>query len=176
MVIDSLWLLCALLLVDGATFSVATTPLLLLGAQRLPAWQVAVAGGVASAAGSAFQLLALRWMLSRQRPWMLRFLPTRERLDAALKRYPSASFLAIVIARATPMPDAPVKLAAAALGYPIGFYFLALLLGGIPYYFALALLGRAVRFPLWALAAIAGVFALGLGLDMMRRGRAHGAA
>lgn len=176
MAIDSLWLLCTLLLLDGATFSVATTPLLLLGAQRLPAWQVAVAGGAASATGSAAQLIALRWMLARKRPWMRRFLPTRERLDTALGRYPSASFLAIVVARATPMPDAPVKLAAAATGYPIPLYFLALLLGGIPYYYALALLGRAVRFPLWMLAALAGVFAIAVAMDLLRRGRADGPA
>jgi uncharacterized membrane protein YdjX (TVP38/TMEM64 family) len=171
--VDSVWLLSALLFLDGATFSVATTPLVLLGAQRLPPWQVAVAGGAASAAGSAVQLLALRWMLAAPRPWMRRFLPARDRLDAALRRYPSASFLAIVVARATPMPDAPVKLAAAALGYPLPLYFLALLLGGIPYYAALALLGRAVRFPVWALAGIAGVFVLGLCVDLWRRARAY---
>ncbi len=176
MTIDSPWLLCALLFLDGATFSVATTPLLLLAAPHLPVWQVAVGGGTASAAGSAVHLLALRWLLARQRPWMKRWLPGRERLDAALQRYPSASFLAIVIARATPMPDSPVKLAAAVLGYPIGLYFLALLLGGIPYYAVLAVVGRQLHFPLWVLGVIAGIFVIALGVDLVRRGRARGAA
>ena len=173
MAIDSLWKLCALLFVDGATLSVATTPLLLLGAQRLSPWQVAVGGGAASAAGSVLQLVALRWMLDRRSPWMRRFLPARARLDATLKKYPSASFLAITIARATPLPDTPLKLAAAALRYPLVLYFLAVLLGGMPYYFALALLGRAVRFPGWAIAAIAGVFVLGLAVDVLRRRGVH---
>jgi uncharacterized membrane protein YdjX (TVP38/TMEM64 family) len=174
--IDSLWKLCSLLFLDGATLSVATTPLLLLAAQSLVPWQVAVAGGAASAAGSTVQLLALRWMLAHRRPWMHRFLPACDRLDATLQKYPSASFLAIAIARATPLPDTPLKLVAAALGYPLVLYFLAALLGGMPYYFALALLGRAVRFPVWAIAAIAAAFVLGLAVDVLRRGRAHEAA
>lgn len=174
--IESLWFLCLLLFLDGATFSVATTPLLLLGAQKLPPWQVAVAGGAASAAGSVLQLIALRWMLARQRPWMGRFLPTRDRLDAALKSYPSASFLAIAIARATPLPDAPLKLVAAALGYPAALYFLAVLLGGIPYYGALAWLGHALPLPQWAILVIAAVFVIGLAVDLLRRGRPDGAA
>ncbi|TMQ69967.1 MAG: hypothetical protein E6K80_10005 [Candidatus Eisenbacteria bacterium] len=58
---DSLWAMCALLLVDGATFAFFTTPLLLHYGHLHPAWQVAVAGSVASALGSVIQLLLLRY-------------------------------------------------------------------------------------------------------------------
>jgi uncharacterized membrane protein YdjX (TVP38/TMEM64 family) len=174
--IDSLWKLCALLFADGATLSVATTPLLLLASQRFTPWHVAIAGGAASAAGSVLQLMAMRWMLAHRRPWMNRFLPARATMDATLKKYPSASFLAIAIARATPLPDTPIKIVAAVLRYPLALYGAAVLLGSLPYYFALALLGRAVRFPLWIIAVLAGVFALGVLVDALRRGRAHEAA
>ena len=163
--------LCALLFLDGATLSVATTPLLLASAPHLVPWQVSVAGGAASAAGSLVQLLVFRWMLAAHRPWMARFLPTRERIEDVLRRFPSASFLAIVIARATPLPDGPVKLVAAVAGYPPGRYFLAVLLGALPYYYALAWLGREFPLPRWLLFAVAGAFVLGLLLDQLRRGR-----
>jgi uncharacterized membrane protein YdjX (TVP38/TMEM64 family) len=169
---DSLSLpwLCVWLFLDGATISVATTPLLLLSAPHLVPWQVALAGGVASAAGSVVQLLLFRWMLAARHPWMARFVPTRERIEATLRRYPSASFLAIVIARATPLPDAPLKIVAAVAGYPPLRYFLAVLLGALPYYFALSWVGREFPLPRWAIVAVAAVFLAGLLADQVRRG------
>jgi len=170
--VDSLWMLCLLLFVDGATFAFATTPLLLEYGKRQPAWTVATFGGLASAAGSTVQLLILRWILHESQPWMRRFAPSREKLDAALARYPSTMFLALFWARLTPLPDAPLKLVAAAIGYPALRYGLAVYLGAIPYYFALALVGRAVKIPGWVLL-VAGI-ALGLGVlvDRLRKRRA----
>ena len=169
-------MLCLWLLLDGATFSVFTTPLLLLAAPRFVPWQVAVAGGAASGAGNIVQLLALRWMLAHERPWMARWVGASTSLEAARRRYPSASFLAIAIARATPLPDAPLKLVAAATGYPAPLYFVAVYLGALPYYGALAWVGHAYRFPAWAIAAVATVFLVGLLLDFARRRRPDGAA
>lgn len=165
----SLPVLCALLFLDGATLAVASTPLLLAFAPGHVPWQVALAGGTASALGSVVQLALFRWMLHAQRPWMARFLPSRRRLEQTLQRYPSASFLAITVARATPLPDAPLKLAAAAAGYPLRRYFLAVLLGGVPYCFALAWLGHEFPLPPWAIAAVVAALALGVALDFVRR-------
>ncbi|MBI5837887.1 MAG: hypothetical protein HZB25_11620 [Candidatus Eisenbacteria bacterium] len=134
---ESLWLLCALLFADGATFAFATTPLLLEYGKFHPAWQVALAGSVASAGGSMLQLLALRWVMASGRPWMRRLAPSRERLETVMRANPSVSFLAILVARATPLPDAPLKLVAAAGGYPVPRYGLAIVLGALPYYFLL---------------------------------------
>lgn len=168
----SLWVVCLLLFVDGATLAAFTTPLLLASARHHEPWQLAVAGGFASAAGSAVQLTVFRWMLRTNRPWMQRFLPTREKLEQTLARYPSASFLALTLARATPLPDAPLKLVAAAVGYPIPRYLLAILLGSLPYYYVLALLGRRFEIPLWIVAAAFVVIAAGIGFDRWRqRGR-----
>lgn len=170
----SLWVVCLLLFVDGATLAAFTTPLLLASARHHEPWQLAVAGGCASAAGSAVQLGVFRWMLRANRPWMRRFLPTREKLEQTLGRYPSASFLALTLARATPLPDAPLKLVAAAVGYPIPRYLLAILLGSLPYYYVLALVGRRFEIPVWIVLAAFGVIAVGIVFDRWRqRGRSQ---
>lgn len=168
-----LWL-CLLLFADGATVSVFTTPLLLrYGHEHSPAL-VAGLGGLASALGSAVQLALLRWALSSRHPFMRRFAPSRERVDQALRSHPSASFLALLVARATPLPDAPLKIVAAAVSYPISRYALAAFLGSLPYYFALAWLGRKFRFPNWLIAVAAGVLLLGWLIDVLwRRARAR---
>jgi uncharacterized membrane protein YdjX (TVP38/TMEM64 family) len=169
---QSLWVLCVLLFVDGATFSFATTPLLFEYGKFHAPWQVAVAGGAASAAGNAVQLLLLRYFIASDRPWMRRFIPTRERVTATLAQYPSASFLALVLARATPLPDAPLKIAAAVVGYPIALYFLAILIGALPYYYVLALVGQKVHVPTWIIVAAVVVIGLGVLVDRWRRSRA----
>jgi len=166
---ESLVVLCLLMVVDGATFSFATTPLLLQYGKFHEPWQVAVFGGAASAAGNIVQLLVLRWLLGASQPWMKRFAPSREKLDAALKSYPSTLFLALVWARLTPLPDAPLKLVAAAIRYSPLRYGLAVYLGAIPYYFLLALAGQKFKIPGWVLALAVVVLALGVGLDQWRR-------
>ncbi|MBI1798605.1 MAG: hypothetical protein HYR73_02840 [Candidatus Eisenbacteria bacterium] len=165
----SLAWLCLMLFVDGATLSIATTPLLLHYGHRHPPLIVATLGGLSSALGNALQLIVLRWALSSSQPWMTRLAPSRERVDDALRRHPSASFLALLVARATPLPDAPLKIVAAAVDYPIALYTLAVLLGSLPYYFALAWLGRAIRFPVWLLAGAVGVVLLAMMIDRLRR-------
>jgi uncharacterized membrane protein YdjX (TVP38/TMEM64 family) len=172
---DSLWWLCLLLFVDGATFSFATTPLLLQYGKNHEAWAVAVAGGAASAAGSAIQLLILRWLLASDRPWLRRFTPSHEKLSDAMKRYSHATFVALLLARATPLPDAPLKLVAAAGGYPVLLYAAAIFLGAMPYYFALALIGHRFHIPTWILVASVGVIVLVFVIDFLRK-RARAAA
>lgn len=167
--VDSLWQLCALLFADGATTAAFTTPLLLRNGRFFEPWQVAVAGGAASAAGSVVQLAIFRWLLSHEPPWMRRFLPTRQKIEETVKRIPSASFLAIAIARATPLPDAPIKLVAAVVKYPLPLYFAAVLCGALPYYYALAWAGKELPIPPWAILALAGALVLGLLVDVVRK-------
>jgi uncharacterized membrane protein YdjX (TVP38/TMEM64 family) len=168
---QSLWVLCVLLFADGATFAFATTPLLLQYGKFHPAWQVALAGSLASGLGSILQLAIIRRLLDLDVPWLRRFTPSRDRLDAALASHPSTSFLAILLARATPLPDAPIKLVAAVVHYPLGLYFLAILLGAIPYYFVLSLIGHEVHIPTWVIVASLVVLALALLLDRVRKQR-----
>ena len=172
---ESLWVLCLLLFLDGATFAFATTPLLLQYGKFHSPWQVAAFGGLASSLGSVVQLLILRWLLGSAQPWMRRFAPSREKLDAAIQSYPSTLFLALVWARLTPLPDAPLKLAAAAIRYSPLRYGVAVLLGALPYYFVLALVGQKFHIPGWVLAVAVAFLALGVGLDLLRRRRRNSA-
>jgi uncharacterized membrane protein YdjX (TVP38/TMEM64 family) len=167
----SLVWLCALLFVDGATLAIFTTPLLLHYGKFSEPWVVAVLGGAASAAGSAVQIVLLRLLVTSSWSWAKRFAPSREKLESTLKSYPSASFLALALARATPLPDSPLKLAAAVVGYPPLLYALAVYLGSLPYYYVLALVGHKFSIPTpWIVAATA-VILVGFLLDRWRRRR-----
>lgn len=156
----ALWVALAVLFVDGATLGLATTPMLLRAGQADPPWLVAVLGAAASALGSMVQLRVLRWLVGAREKWVQRWAPSRQKLEAALERYRKATFLGLVFVRATPAPDLPVKLVAAAGRYPIPLYGLAAWLGALPYYYALAKLGETFRPPLWALAAAAALIGL----------------
>jgi len=169
---ESLVVLCLLLFVDNATLAIFTTPLLLAYAPHFEPWQVGLFGAASAGAGSTIQLALFRWVLSADWPWIRRFAPSREKVERALERSPSASFLAIVVARATPLPDGPIKLVAAAGRYPLPRYFLAVLLGGIPYFALLAWLGHEFPIPPWALGALIVLVALVFLVERWRqRGR-----
>jgi uncharacterized membrane protein YdjX (TVP38/TMEM64 family) len=161
-------MMCLLLFVEGGTLSFLTTPTLLYYGRYHEPWVVGLAGSAASAAGSALQLLLLRWALSSRHAWMQRFAPSRAKVEAAIRRFPSASFLALLLARATPLPDAPLKVVAAVVGYSIIRYSVAVFLGALPYFYLLARLGREFRVPSWILIAAAIVIALGFLFDRLR--------
>lgn len=170
---ESLVVLCLLLFLDNATVAAFTTPLLLAYAPRFEPWQVGLFGAASAGAGSTIQLVLFRWILSTDWPWVKRFAPSRDRLEKALAASPSTSFLAIVVARATPLPDGPIKLIAAAGRYPLPRYFVAVLLGGIPYFALLAWLGHEFPVPPWALVALVVIVALVFAFERLRnRGRA----
>lgn len=168
---DSLAWLCLWLFIDGATLAATSTPVILKYGSGHEPWMVAVLGGASAALGSAVQLLVLRWALGSNVPWMRRFAPSREKLDQALASYPSASFLALAVARATPLPDAPLKLVAAFVGYPVALYALASFLGQVPYFFVLAWVGSKVKIPTWILVAAVIVIVLGVVVDRLWRRR-----
>jgi uncharacterized membrane protein YdjX (TVP38/TMEM64 family) len=169
-------MLCVLLFLDNATLAAFSTPLLLAYAPRFEPWQVGLFGAAAAGAGSTIQLLLFRWILASDWPWARRFAPSRERVEKALAASPSASFMAILLARATPLPDAPIKLVAAAGRYPLPRYFLAVMFGGIPYFALLAWLGHEFPIPPWVLLVLVVLVALGFVVERWRkRGRPRGA-
>src|SRR5262245_37197202 len=157
-----------LLFLEGGTLSFLTTPTLLYYGKYHAPWAVAVAGSAASAAGSALQLWFLRWAISSRHRWMTRWTPSREKIEASLRRYPSASFMALLVACATPLPDAPLKIVAAVIEYPILLYPLAVLLGALPYFYVLALVGRQFHVPNWVLLAAVALIAVSIGIDRLR--------
>ena len=162
-------LLCLLLFVDNATLAAFSTPLLLAYAPRFEPWQVGVFGAASAGAGSTLQLLLFRWVLGTDWAWVKRFAPSRDRVEKALADSPHASFFAILLARATPLPDGPIKLVAAAGRYPLPRYFLAVLLGGIPYFALLAWLGHEFPVPPWVLLALVVLVALVFLIERWRK-------
>lgn len=150
----SLPTLLALLFVDNATLAVASTPLLLAYAPHFAPWQVGLFGAIAAGLGSTVQMLLFRALVHSDAPFMRRFAPSREQISRALASAPSTLFIAILLARATPLPDAPIKLVAAAGRYPLPLYFLAVFLGGVPYFALLAWLGHEFPVPPWALLVL----------------------
>lgn len=166
---ESLWVMCVLLFLEGGTLSFLTTPTLLYYGRYHEPWAVALLGSASSAAGSAVQLWLLRWALSERHAWTRRFAPSRKKVEEALLRYPSATFLALLVARATPLPDAPLKVVAAVVGYSILKYSIAVFLGALPYFYVLALVGRKVDIPNWVLIAAVAAIAVGVGIDRLRR-------
>lgn len=172
---ETLWFLALVVLANEATLSSFTSVLVIDMGRFHPAWQIAGIAGVCSSLGSAVQLLLFRWMLAADRPWMRRFVPSKEQLQATLARYPSASFAALVLARATPLPDAPLKIVAAVIGYPMPLYMLAVLLGSIPYYYALAAFGHFIKLPRpWLYGGVAMIVIVGFIADRLRRRNARG--
>ena len=165
---QSLWMMCLLLFAEGGTLSFLTTPTLLLYGKDHDPWAVALLGSASSAAWSALQLLILRWALSGRHAWTRRFAPSREKVEAAVRHNPSASFLALLLARATPLPDAPLKVVAAVVEYPVLRYALAVFLGAVPYFYVLARLGKKFQVPNWMLIAAAILIGLGLLIDRLR--------
>ena len=175
MIGPSLWTLCLWLFIDGATLAASSTILLLHYGKYHEPWRIAVLGAAASVLGSCVQLLVLRWALSTKHRWLHRFAPSREKIEATLKTYPSASFLAIAVARATPLPDAPLKLVAAVVEYPIVLYGLASYLGQLPYFYVLALVGSKVHIPTWMLISALALVLVAIVVDRWRKRRARAA-
>ena len=165
---ESLWMMSLLLFLEGGTLSFLTTPTLLYYGKFHSPWAVALAGSASSAAGSALQLLVLRWAISSRHRWMARFTPSREKIEAAVRQFPSASFMALLLARATPLPDAPLKLVAAVVEYPILLYTLAVLLGSLPYFYLLAMLGHEFHLPTWVIVTAFVLIGLGFLVDRLR--------
>ncbi|HEV8481421.1 MAG TPA: VTT domain-containing protein [Candidatus Eisenbacteria bacterium] len=161
-----------LIFLDNATLGAGTNPLLIEAGKTHAAWPLAVFGGLAAALGAMLQLWGLRWLISSRHAWTRRFAPSEEKLKAAMERYRRASFLALVVVRATPVPDLPLKLVAAAGQYPILLYGLAVWLGALPYYFLLARIGRVFQPPLWMILAAFVVIGLVGWLETWRRRRA----
>ena len=168
----SFWITFLILLIDGATFGLVTPPLLLEAGKSHPPWMVGVVLGGASAIGSMIQLRIFRWVLSGRHRWLTRLAPSRQKLEDAIGRYKNASFLGLVLVRATPIPDLPLKVVAAAGNYPIPRYGLAVWLGAIPYYYLLAKIGETFRPPLLLIGAGAlAVVGIGVVERLLRRRR-----
>ena len=160
------------LFVDALALPIASTLYVAhMGARHAPLL-VAALGAVATTAGSIGQYLLVRWLVAHpalQWGWLRR---TRERIVAAVAGAGGATFWALFVIYATPLGAGPLRLVAAVGGYPLPRFGLAILLGCLPYYTAVAVLGRAIRLPAWAYAGLIAVAIIMTALVAWRRGRA----
>jgi uncharacterized membrane protein YdjX (TVP38/TMEM64 family) len=175
-VFDQLWFFLLYLFVDALAFPLASTVYVAYLGTVHPPVVVAILGALGTAGGSVGQYLVVRALLTRPRglpAWLVRL---RGRLERAVDAGSAATFWALFVIYATPLGAGPLRLVAAAGGYPLPRFALAILLGCLPYYFALAWLGDALRLPAWVYAVlIVAVLAVGLAQWLVRRGRVrHG--
>jgi uncharacterized membrane protein YdjX (TVP38/TMEM64 family) len=163
------------LFVDALALPIASTLYVAhMGARHSP-WLVAGLGALATTAGSIGQYLLVRWLVAHpalQRGWLLSM---RARIVAAVTGAGHATFWALFVIYATPLGAGPLRLVAAVGGYPLPRFALAILLGCLPYYFAVATLGRVLRLPGWAYAGLIALAVVATGILTLRRWRAGAA-
>jgi ribonucleoside-triphosphate reductase len=74
----------------------------------------------------------------------------------AVRRFAELPFAVVLLFSLLPLPIMAVRLLAPASGYPAERYALAVFLGRMPRFYAVAVLGRAIALPVWAIAALFG--------------------
>ncbi len=172
---DQLWFYFAYLFVDALFLPLASTVYVAyMGQKHLPL-VVALLGSLGTTAGSVVQYLGVRALLRRSDRlpgWLVRL---RDRLERTVRTSGHATFWALFLIYATPLGAGPLRLIAAAAGYSLWRFALAIGLGCLPYYFALAWFGHAVRLPTWVyVAAALAILGLGLAQWLARRARPCG--
>lgn len=72
----------------------------------------------------------------------------------AMRWMKRAPFAIVVLFSLTPLPISVIRVLAPASKYPLPRYIVAQIVGRLPRFYALAYLGRTVKFPAWALVAM----------------------
>lgn len=173
--VDQLWFFLLYTFVDALFLPLASTVYVAYLGQKHAPWLVALIGAFGTTAGSVGQYLIVRAILaraSRLPEWLKRW---RTRLESLVQTSNHATFWTLFVIYATPLGAGPLRLIAAAAGYSLWRFALAIGLGCLPYYFVLALFGRAVRLPFWVyVAAALAIVGVGLAQWMARRARTSG--
>ena len=170
-VFDHLGFFFLYLFVDALALPIASTVYVAYMGERHHPLLVAVLGTLGTTAGSVGQYLAVRWLIahpSLQRPWLVKL---RERIVTAVRGAGQATFWALFVIYATPLGAGPLRLVAAVAGYPLGRFAGAIALGCLPFYTAVAILGRAVQLPAWVYAVLIVVTIVVTLVLALRRGR-----
>ncbi len=173
---DQLAVFVAYLFVDALALPIASTLYVAYMGERHAPWLVAVLGALGTTAGSVAQYLVVRWLLAHptlQWGWLVR---ARTRVIGLVGDSGHATFWALFVIYATPLGAGPLRLIAAAGGYPLPKFAAAIALGCLPYYAAVAWLGKAVQLPAWVYAVgIVATVAIVVVAWMSRLAREQGA-
>ena len=171
-VFDHLAIFALYLFFDALALPIASTVYVAYMGGRHAPLLVAALGALATTAGSVAQYLAVRWLLAHpglQWEWLVRL---RERITGMVAGAGHATFWALFVIYATPLGAGPLRLVAAAGGYPLPRFAAAIALGCLPYYAVVAWLGRSIRVPAWVYAvAILGAVAVAAVAWLSRRAR-----
>jgi uncharacterized membrane protein YdjX (TVP38/TMEM64 family) len=166
---ETLWFLFAFAFVDALGIPLASTILMAYLGTLHPPIAVAVVGAAGTAGGSVAQYVIVRWLLrwEHRLPRVLR--RARARLQQFVEGARTATFWTLFVIYATPLAAGPLRLIAAATGYTLSLFALAIGLGCVPYYFALAWVGHAIRLTAWQVVVLAAVIAVVSVIAWMRR-------
>jgi membrane protein YqaA with SNARE-associated domain len=171
-IFDQLWFFFGYLFVDALFLPLASTVYVAYAGTKNPPALVAFVGALATALGSIVQYAIVRWIVTRPNGlpgWLVRL---RDRIEGALTGSQHATFWALFVIYATPLGAGPLRLIAAAGGFPVWKFTLAIFLGCLPYYFAVAWFGHSVHLPAWVYAcAIVALVALGAAQFLAQRAR-----
>lgn len=171
-VFDQPWFYFLYLFVDALFLPLASTVYVAYFGARHDPVLAAVVGALGTSLGSLAQYGIVRWIVTRPSglpDWLVRL---RKRIERTLGGSSHATFWALFVIYATPLGAGPLRLIAAAGGFPLWKFGFAILLGCLPYYFALAWFGHTVRLPTWVYAsAIIAALALGAAQFLARRAR-----
>jgi len=164
----------AYLFVDAMLLPLASTVYVTYFGAHHAALFTALVGALGTCLGSVAQYLGVRALVTRPRglpAWLVRL---RARVEQGIAGSTHATFWALFVIYATPLGAGPLRLVAAAGGFPLGRFALAIFLGCLPYYFALAWFGHAVHLPAWVYAAaVLALLAVGAVQVLSRRARRH---
>ena len=152
-IFDQGWFFFLYLFFDALFFPLASTVYVAYFGARHDPWLACSLGALGTTLGSLVQYGIVRWVVTRPSGlpgWLVRL---RNRVEEALAGSTHATFWALFVIYATPLGAGPLRLVAAAGGYPLLRFAAAIALGCLPYYAAVAWIGSAVKLPPWVYAA-----------------------
>lgn len=166
---DHLAVFFCYLFVDALALPIASTLYVAYMGTRHAPWLVAGLGALATTAGSVGQYLFVRWLVRQpavQWGWLRR---ARSAVIRAVRGSGQATFWALFVIYATPLGAGPLRLVAAVGGYSLPRFALAIGLGCLPYYAAVAFLGRAIPVPPWVYGILIALALAGTVVFALRR-------
>jgi membrane protein YqaA with SNARE-associated domain len=173
-VFEQWWFFFGYLFVDALLFPLASTVYVAYMGERHVPGLVAVVGALGTTLGSLGQYFVVRWIVTRPSGlpgWLVRW---RAKLETAVQGSSHATFWTLFVIYATPLGAGPLRLVAAVGAFPPWKFALAIAAGCLPYYFAVALVGRAIKLPAWVYAALViALVALALAQYLARRAQAR---
>jgi ribonucleoside-triphosphate reductase len=136
----------------------ANEPMLLATARTSPPMLVAIAGAVGCLVAIAIDYAIIGWLVNHR---LVRSeLDDTRSFQVAQRFFGRAPFLLIVAGALLPVPFFPVKILAIVRDYSIAMTAGAIVLGRLPRFYALALLGEKVQAPDSALMSAMGMLAI----------------